>query len=196
MKSPCGSVVICTACAIAAVLTTYIIYTAYLSYNNLPHLIPMPTSSTTSSTTLKLSSTAFAPGGAIPALYTCDGKDVNPPLAISGVPKGTESLILTVEDPDAPSGTWNHWVVFDIDPSVTLIGEDTQPAGVAGKGSADNLSYQGPCPPSGSHRYIFTLYALNRKLSLPEGASKDQVLNAINGYVLGRAELVGTYARK
>lgn len=144
-----------------------------------------------------LTSPAFPPNGRIPETYTCKGRDINPPLDISGVPRETMSLVLVMDDPDAPSGTWDHWVVFDIDPNVRSIGEDSQPPpGVAGTGSGGELSYQGPCPPSGVHRYVFTLYALNRKLSLPEGSSKQAVLNALNGQVIGRAELIGRYGEE
>lgn len=146
--------------------------------------------------TLRLASSAFQDGGFIPAAYTCDGDGISPPLLISGVPDKTVSLALIVEDPDAPRGTWDHWVVFNIDPTTAVIKEGVQPSGVAGKGSAGNTEYAGPCPPSGTHRYIFSLFALDTKLSLPAGSSKASVLQAIEGHVLAEAKLTGRYARK
>lgn len=144
---------------------------------------------------MQLTSSAFLNQSPIPSLYTCDGKNVSPPLSISGVPAKAQSLILLVEDPDAPVGIFDHWLVYDIDPKVTDIAEGTEPQGTHGKGSANNLTYMGPCPPSGTHRYLFTIYALDTKLSLPQGATKLEVVNAMNGHVLEQAQLVGTYER-
>ena len=144
---------------------------------------------------MKLTSSAFADQGKIPSQYTCDGKNESPPFSIAGVPPKAQSLILLMEDPDAPVGIFDHWLVYDIDPKTIEIPENTEPAGTHGKGSANNLTYMGPCPPSGTHRYLFTLYALDIKLSLPQGASKVEVVNAMNGHVLEQAQLVGTYER-
>ncbi|MDO8752063.1 MAG: YbhB/YbcL family Raf kinase inhibitor-like protein, partial [Candidatus Wolfebacteria bacterium] len=111
---------------------------------------------------MKLTSSAFLHNGKIPAKYTCDGEDMNPPLAISGIPEGAKSLVLIMDDPDVPKnlradGMWVHWVVFNIPPDVKDIAEGVEPAGVHGKGTSGDLAYQGPCPPDREHRYFFKL---------------------------------------
>lgn len=144
---------------------------------------------------MQLTSSAFENQGKIPSAYTCDGKNMSPPLQISGVPPQAKSLVLLMEDPDAPVGIFDHWLVYDIDPKLARIPEGTEPQGTHGKGSANNLTYMGPCPPSGVHRYLFTVYALDARLSLPQGAAKLEVVSAMNGHVLEQAQLVGTYER-
>lgn len=144
---------------------------------------------------MQLTSSAFEAGGRIPGKYTCDGEDKSPPLTISGVPGGTKSLVLVMDDPDAPAGTWDHWVVFNIPPSVTDIPEGQEPAGVHGKGTSGNLEYHGPCPPDREHRYFFKLYALDTQLDLREGASKQDVEQAMAGHVIEQAEFMGRYER-
>jgi hypothetical protein len=135
-------------------------------------------------------------GAAIPDTFTCDGANINPPLIISGVPKGTASLALILEDPDAPAGTFTHWVLFNIPATASRIEEgEGDGQGTTGKNSAGESAYAGPCPPSGVHRYIFSLYALDRPLSLPDGAAKDEVIDAMKGAVIGMAELSGVYGR-
>jgi len=143
--------------------------------------------------TMELTS-EFSDGGPIPLVYTCDGQEVSPPLTIEGIPECTESLVLIVDDPDAPSGTFDHWVAFDIDPT-DEIPEGVEELGVAGRNSTGGLGYVGPCPPSGTHRYFFRVYALDTRLGLPEGASKAEVLEAVRDHVLAEATLMGTYAR-
>lgn len=143
---------------------------------------------------MQLSSPAFAHQGTIPAKYTCDGVNASPPLAISGVPPRADSLVLLVEDPDAPGGTFVHWVVYDIPPATEKIPENTAP-GTMGINNFRQTAYGGPCPPSGTHRYYFRLYALDRKLDLSPGRSKKQVEQAMTGHVLAQAELMGRYAR-
>jgi len=146
--------------------------------------------------TLKLTSSAFQNNGMIPSKYTCDGEDVNPPLEISGVPSNAKSLLLIVDDPDAPMGTWDHWVMWNI-PIVTKIDEDNVPAGaVQGNNSGGANSYQGPCPPSGTHRYMFKLYALDTSLNLSSNSKKADVENAMKGHVLDQTVLVGLYKKK
>ncbi len=147
--------------------------------------------------TLTLSSPAFTPGGSIPAKYTCDGSDINPPLTIGDVPAGTKSLALIVDDPDAPAGTWVHWVVWNISPATKEIGENSAPAGAL-QGMTDfrRKAYGGPCPPSGTHRYFFKLYALDAAPSLDQGASKAALEKAMKGHILAQAELMGLYKRK
>ncbi|MCI0542903.1 MAG: YbhB/YbcL family Raf kinase inhibitor-like protein [Actinobacteria bacterium] len=141
---------------------------------------------------MNLTSTAFAEGDTIPAEFTCDGENVSPPLTISGLPEGTVSLVLIMDDPDAPLGTWDHWVVFDIEP-VTEIPRGVVGLGVDGITSFGTTGYGGPCPPSGSHRYIHRVYALDTALGLPEGSTKVAVLEAMLGHLLAEASLTGLY---
>ena len=144
-----------------------------------------------------LTSSAFENGAPIPVEYTADGANTSPPLAISGLPESTISLALIVDDPDAPAGTWVHWVVWNIPVSALKIAAGSVPAGaVQGKNSGGKESYSGPAPPSGKHRYFFKLYALDQMLSLHAGASKRELEHAMEGHVLAQATLVGTYTRK
>ena len=144
---------------------------------------------------MKITSPAFENNQNIPAGYTCDGKNVNPPLQITDVPAGAKSLALIMDDPDSPTGTWDHWIVFNIPPHVTQIPEDSEPEGVQGRTSFQELGYGGPCPGSGEHRYFFKLYALDRQLDLKEGATKAEVERAMEGHILEQAELMGQYSR-
>lgn len=148
----------------------------------------------TGGTTMQLTSPAFADGAAIPTRYSCDGDDISPPLVIDGLPEGTATLALVVDDPDAPGGTWDHWVAYDIPPA-TEIPEDVAALGVAGTNSWRRGGYGGPCPPSGIHRYFFTLYAVDTELGLEQGARKGQLLDALEGHVIAEAQLMGTYSR-
>jgi len=143
---------------------------------------------------MQLTSPAFVHQGSIPAKYTCDGLNINPPLQIKNVPPAARSLILIMDDPDAPSGTFVHWVVYDISPDVEKVEENTVP-GVAGINSYKKDCYRGPCPPSGTHRYFFKLYALDGKLELGAGKNKEQVLERMTGHVIGQTELIGVYER-
>jgi hypothetical protein len=146
--------------------------------------------------TLKLSSTAFSHNGQIPQKYTCDGTDVNPPLVIENVPTGARSLALIVDDPDAPTGSWVHWVVWNIDPATKEIKENSVPRS-ASQGITDfrTPKYNGPCPPSGTHRYFFKLYALDTTLALNHHAAKPILEQAMKGHILAQTELIGLYAR-
>ncbi len=144
---------------------------------------------------MKLSSPAFAPGEPIPARFTCDGADLSPALDIGDIPDGTACLALVMDDPDAPIGTWDHWVAYDI-PVTTTVPEGVRPLGTAGRNSWRKTGYGGPCPPFGEHRYFFRVYALDRPLGLPVGASKKQVLEAMRGRVLAEASLIGRYTRR
>ena len=139
-----------------------------------------------------LTSEAFDANATIPLLYTCDGANISPPLALSGIPSGTQTLAMIMDDPDAPDGTWVHWVAFNIPPT-PAIAADVSALGTAGVNSWGLLGYGGPCPPSGTHRYIFTVYALNTTLSLAEGASKEEVLAAMDGQLLASAEWIGLF---
>jgi Raf kinase inhibitor-like YbhB/YbcL family protein len=129
----------------------------------------------------------------IPKKFTCEGEDISPTLVIEGVPEGTKSLALIVDDPDAPMGTWVHWVVYDILP-LKRIEENSIP-GKQGKNNFGRLNYGGPCPPSGTHRYFFKIYALDTMLNLKEGLSKGALEKAMEGHIIGKAELVGLYKK-
>ena len=145
---------------------------------------------------MKLTSSAFAHNVQIPSEFTCDGSDLSPPLSISDVPSNAKSLVLISDDPDAPVGTWDHWVVFNIPASAKEIPKGTEPKGTGGKNSWGRTGYGGPCPPSGTHRYFFKLYALDTMLNLPEGAAKKDIEKAMQGHIITRAELMGTYKRQ
>jgi Raf kinase inhibitor-like YbhB/YbcL family protein len=144
---------------------------------------------------MQLTSPAFVDGASIPNRYTCDGEDVSPPLTIEGVPEGAAALVLVMDDPDAPGGTWDHWIAFDI-PVTTSIGEDVGTIGRSGTNSWGRTGYGGPCPPSGTHRYLFRVIAVSAELGLPEGADKAAVLDATRSVTLDEAGLMGIYARK
>ena len=152
--------------------------------------------------TFTLSSTAFANGKPIPARYTCDGEDISPPLQWNEPPTGTRSFALVMDDPDAPMGTWVHWVLFDLPPESRALPEAVPSQGTLADGSRHGLNswgrtdYGGPCPPRGTHRYYFRLYALDAPLGLAVGASREEVLAAMSGHVLAQAELMGTYSRR
>ena len=154
---------------------------------------------------LVLSSTAFADGGPIPTGHTCDGADGSPPLSWSGAPAETTAFTLIVDDPDAPAGTWVHWVLYDLPRTCSSLPADLPKVrqvpslGDARQGQNDfrTIGYGGPCPPPGpAHHYHFKLYAIDAAVGLPAGASKRDVELAIEGHVLARAELIGTYARR
>jgi len=147
---------------------------------------------------MELISTVFSNNQIIPKKYTCDGEDVSPPIEWRNVPENTKSFVLIVDDPDAPRGTWDHWILFNIPPHVITLSENISrlPSGtVEGINSWGKTGYGGPCPPSGIHRYIFKLYALDVLLSLPEKATKPVILKAMNGHVIALAELIGKYER-
>ena len=152
---------------------------------------------------MQLTSTAFTEGAPIPAKYTCDDKDVSPPLQWSGTPAGAKSLVLVVDDPDAPSGTWVHWVLFDLPAAVTELAEDVPKSQYVAAGAKQGLNdfrrlgYGGPCPPHGNpHRYFFKLYALDAPLNLKPGSTKKDVERAMEKHVLAQAQLMGTYKRQ
>lgn len=146
--------------------------------------------------TFALNSSAFLAGAPIPVDHTCDGKNVPPPLTWSGAPAGTHAFALIVDDPDAPAGTWVHWVLYNLPADATALPEH-QGSGVRGKNDFGKTGYGGPCPPPGkAHRYFFKLYALDAPLVLPTGATKADVERAMRGHIVGTAELMGTYARR
>jgi hypothetical protein len=143
---------------------------------------------------MTLTSPDFTNNKLMPERFTCQGENVNPALVVSNIPEAAESLVLIVDDPDAPGKTWVHWVVFNIRPQAK-IEEDSNP-GVQGINDFRQTNYGGPCPPSGTHRYFFKIYALNKKLSLPPGASKVEVEQAMRGHIIALARLVGLYQKR
>ena len=143
---------------------------------------------------LRVRSGAFSHGGHIPPRYTCEGENINPPLEISGLPETTKTLALIVEDPDAPRGTYDHWVTWNIPPN-EAIAENSKP-GVTGRNSFGNNGYGGPCPPNGSHRYFFKVYALDTELNLAAGADKRTLEQAMKDHVLAKGELMAHYQKR
>ncbi|HEX9076084.1 MAG TPA: YbhB/YbcL family Raf kinase inhibitor-like protein, partial [Anaerolineae bacterium] len=141
-------------------------------------------------------SNVFSEGGAIPKKYACDGENVSPPLQWVGAPSGTQSFALIMDDPDAPGGTFTHWVAFDMPGTQTEIAERAPSAGKGAKNGRGQTGYTGPCPPSGTHRYFFTLYALDvPSLGLQVGASRADVEKAMTGHILASTQTMGRYAR-
>ncbi len=146
---------------------------------------------------MTLSSSAFKYNETIPSKYTCDGADVSPPLSITDVPAEAKSLVLIVDDPDAPAGRWIHWTAWNIPPETSEIDEDDLPEGaVEGNTGFGASGYGGPCPPDREHRYFFKIYALDNVLNLPEDASIDMLENALEHHILAEGELMGRYERK
>jgi len=147
--------------------------------------------------TLTITSPAFVQGEAIPARHTCDGNDTSPALVIARVPPAARTLALIMDDPDAPAGTWVHWVVWNIPAHTREIPESSlPPQAVQGKNSWPRTGYGGPCPPSGTHRYFFKVYALDTTLNLGPSTTKAVLERAMEGHVLARGELMGTYRRR
>ncbi len=143
---------------------------------------------------LMIESPSFGENEKVPVKFTCDGDNINPRLDISGIPQATASLVLIVDDPDAPGGTWVHWTVWNIDPATTSISESSVPSGaVEGVTDFGVPGYEGPCPPSGTHRYFFKIFALDITLDLDPSSTASDVEAAIRGHVLGSAELIGLY---
>jgi Raf kinase inhibitor-like YbhB/YbcL family protein len=145
---------------------------------------------------MKITSSAFHEGGNIPSKFTCDGSDTSPPLQITGIPSEAKSLVLIADDPDAPGGLFTHWLVWNIPPQTNSIAEGSAPKGVHGTNDFGKPDYKGPCPPPGTHRYSFKIYALDRELDLRGGAKRSQLDAAMKGHVIAQGELVGRYARK
>jgi len=163
---------------------------------------PSQTERGTVKMTLKIESTAFDDGGMIPSKYTCEGTDISPSLTWGEPPEGTKSLALIADDPDAPAGTWVHWVVYNIPPDRRGLAENFPKSGSPGDGILQGTNdfgrtgYGGPCPPSGTHRYYFRLYALDTVPGLGAGATKRQLLEAMKGHVLAEGQLMGKYRRR
>jgi Raf kinase inhibitor-like YbhB/YbcL family protein len=150
---------------------------------------------------MEIKSSAFGSGEMISSKYTCDGADFSPPLEWAASPAGTKSFALICDDPDAPMGTWVHWVIYDIPPTATMLAEgitrekDLPGGGTQGINDFRKIGYGGPCPPGGTHRYFFKLYALDTMLGLKSGITKDQLLKAMRGHILAEAQIMGTYKR-
>jgi len=150
---------------------------------------------------IKITSTAFDEGSMIPRSYTCDGEDVSPPLAWTGVPEGTKSLALICDDPDAPVGTWVHWVLFNLPADINGLSANVPPDKVIENGGRHGMNdfrkfgYGGPCPPGGTHRYYFKLYALDAEINLDAGINKAQLVKAMEGHILAQGQLMGRYKR-
>jgi len=150
---------------------------------------------------IKITSTAFKDGEFIPKKYTCDGDNVSPPLEWSEVPKATQSFALICDDPDAPMGTWFHWVIFNIPASVHKLNENIslnkvlEDGAVQGNNDFRKTGYGGPCPPGGTHRYFFKIYALDKRIGLTPGTTKDELIKELEGHILAEGKLMGKYSR-
>jgi Raf kinase inhibitor-like YbhB/YbcL family protein len=150
---------------------------------------------------IKITSSAFEDGGMIPVQFTCEGKDISPPLTWENVPDGTQSIALICDDPDAPMGTWVHWVLFNLPADIRGLTENIPPDDILqngarhGKNDFRNLGYGGPCPPGGTHRYYFKIYALDRVIDLSAGTTKPRLLKEMDGHVLAEGQLMGRYKR-
>lgn len=152
---------------------------------------------------MKLTSPAFKEGESIPPIYTCDGKNISPPLEISNIPKNVKSLALIMDDPDIPDfakekfkvKVWDHWIVWNIPPETKEIHEGENPKGILGVNTRGNLAYGGPCPPDKEHRYFFKLYALDTRLNLKQGSNKKELEKAMQNHILAEVQLIGRYKR-
>ncbi|OGO32089.1 MAG: hypothetical protein A2136_03300 [Chloroflexi bacterium RBG_16_54_11] len=146
--------------------------------------------------TIQITSSAFKDGDKVPSRYTCDDQNVSPPLAWTGIPTGTKSLTLIMDDPDAPAGTWVHWVLYNLPPSLAGLEQGISGGGTDGKNDFTRTGYGGPCPPKGSnHRYFIKLYALDTVLDLKAGATKGQLESQMSGHILAQGQLMGRYGR-
>lgn len=159
--------------------------------------IELPNLKTAKSVKIKnmiIKSSAFGDQQKIPARFTCDSQNINPPLEFSEIPEGTQSLVLIVDDPDAPNGDWVHWTLWNIDSNTHRIEEGSVPEKAEqGMTSFNKIGYGGPCPPSGTHHYFFRLFALDYTLDLPSTTKESELMDEIQGHILGQAELVGLY---
>lgn len=150
---------------------------------------------------LVITSAAFKDSGFIPRKYTCDSSNISPPLQWSGVPRDTKSIALICDDPDAPMGTWVHWVIYNIPPDINSLPEDVpanktlETGAMQGTNDFRKIGYGGPCPPGGTHRYFFKIYALDNLLELNPGLTKDDLINAMEGHILTEGKLMGRYSR-
>jgi Raf kinase inhibitor-like YbhB/YbcL family protein len=173
-----------------------------LKFGNLCAKGPEAKKGTKTMDTIKIKSKAFNHLQPIPSLYTCDGADISPPLSWSNVPPAAKSLVLIADDPDAPAKTWVHWVVYDLPATIDSMPENIPKTdtlaegGKQGRTDFNRIGWNGPCPPGGTHRYFFKLYALDVMLNLPAGTTKADIEKAMKGHILAKGELAGTYKRK
>jgi len=150
---------------------------------------------------IRITSSSFEECGFIPTKYTCDDVDISPPLEWSGIPEGTKELALICDDPDAPMGTWVHWVMYNLPPNVQTLPENIPPikelenGTTQGSNDFHKIGYGGPCPPGGTHRYFFKIYALDTELNLEPGKTKAELLKSIEGHILAEGQLMGKYKR-
>ncbi len=144
---------------------------------------------------MQISSPAFAATGRIPSAFTCDGQNTPPPLDISDVPPAVAGLVLIVDDPDSPFGTWQHWLVWNLPPDTSHLALPLPDSAVTGQNDFGQAAYIGPCPHGGLHHYHFRLFALDSSLNLPPGSSRAQLDRAMTGHIIGQADLVGVYSR-
>jgi Raf kinase inhibitor-like YbhB/YbcL family protein len=145
---------------------------------------------------MKITSSAFQEGASIPSKFTCEGSDTSPPLQIADIPSEAKSLVLIADDPDAPGGLFTHWAVWNISPQTNAVGEGSAPKGVQGTNDFGKSGYGGPCPPSGTHRYYFKIFALDRELDLPFGAKRGQLDVAMKDHIVAQGELMGRYSKR
>lgn len=144
-----------------------------------------------------ISSPAFEQNETIPSKYTCDGENISPPLKFISVPEAAQSLVLIFDDPDSPSGNWLHWLLVNIEPNITSIQEGVAPSGAKqGVNGFGELGYGGPCPASGTHRYFFRVFALDKKLEVPTSFTREEVEQMMSGHIIAQAELIGQYSRQ
>lgn len=188
---------------IAVILLALIVGFLIVSGNKRSNQTVVPTTKMTPTveqkqtiTAMKIESSAFQHNQLIPSKYACDGENINPPLTFSDVPADAKSLALIMDDPDAPVGTWVHWTIWNIPPGAEGIEENSKPKGIEGTTSFGKPGYGGPCPPSGTHRYFFKLYALDTTLSLDQKAKKEDLEKAMEGHTLAKSELIGLYSKK
>lgn len=145
---------------------------------------------------IKVTSSVFSEGEEIPQKYSCDGENIHPPLTIEGVPAEAQSLVIIMDDPDAPQGTFTHWLLWNLEPTVQEIEENVDPEdAVYGENDAGQVGYAGPCPPSGTHRYFFKVYALDNFLDIPHDSTRQELEKYLEGHIIDEGELVGKYTR-
>lgn len=171
------------------------IFAWYLFFTTMQHQEDLKQQAINSNN-MKIFSTAFENNQNLPSKYTCDAENINPPLTISETPENAKSLVLIVDDPDAPSGDWVHWLVWNIDPKTTAIKENSVPSGTQGQTDFGQNKWDGPCPPSGSHHYHFKIYALDTMLEIPATFKKAEVEEAMKNHIIDQSETVGIYQRK
>src|SRR5712692_689410 len=186
-----------------AILTLALVMSALLGCAKAPQSVPPPpaTIQKENKMNFNLTSTAFQEGQPIPRQHTCDGVNVSPALEWSGAPQNAKTLAIICDDPDAPSGTWVHWVLYNLPADRIGLGENVPATenvpgdGLQGTNDFQKIGYGGPCPPSGTHHYFFKLYALDGELSLKAGATKAELLKAMEGHIIAQTQLMGTYKR-